>query len=130
MSEDIGKLVLRLNIGILMLFHGFYKVIYGIDGVKGMMEGMGFPSFFGYGVYLGEILAPIMLILGFRVKLASVLIILTMLMAIFVVTSGDIFGINQTGGWIIELQGLYLFGALSILFLGSGRFAFDIKKGK
>ncbi|PAF43163.1 DoxX family protein [Helicobacter sp. 11S02596-1] len=129
MFEDIGKLVLRLNVGILMLFHGITKAVNGIGGVEAMITGMGMPAFVAYGVYLGEILAPIMLILGFRVKLASILVILTMLMAIFAVTSGNIFAINQTGGWVIELQGLYLFGALAIFFLGSGRFSFDLKKG-
>ncbi|PAF41476.1 DoxX family protein [Helicobacter sp. 11S03491-1] len=131
MFEDIGKLILRLNIGILMLFHGIFKIIDGINGVSGLIEGMGLPAWISYGVFLGEVLAPIMLIIGFRVKIASILIIFTMLMAIFALTSGNIFILNEkSGGWIVELQGLYLFGALAIMFLGSGRFALDIKMKK
>ncbi|MDO7252824.1 DoxX family protein [Helicobacter cappadocius] len=130
MLSDIGKLILRLNIGGMMLFHGIYKAMYGIEGVKGMIETIGIPGIVAYGVYIGEILAPIMLIIGFQVRIASVILILNMLVAIFAVTGGNIFGINQMGGWIIEPQAFYLFGALAIIFLGSGRFALDIKKAK
>ncbi|PAF50805.1 DoxX family protein [Helicobacter sp. 13S00477-4] len=130
MFADIGKLILRFNIGVLMLFHGVYKVIHGIGGVEGLIGSMGLPSFVAYGVYLGEILAPLMIILGFRVKVAAILVVFTMIVAMFAVSGGDIFTLNQSGGWNFELQGLYLFGALSIFFLDSGRFALDIKKGK
>ncbi|PAF54338.1 hypothetical protein BKH42_00010 [Helicobacter sp. 13S00482-2] len=129
MFSDIGKLILRLNVGGMMIFHGIYKAVYGVDGVRSMIEAMGMPGSAVYGVYIGEILAPIMLIIGFQVRIASVILILNMLVAIFVVTGGNIFGINQMGGWIIEPQAWYLFGAVAIIFLGSGRFALDIKKG-
>lgn len=125
---DIGKLLLRLNIGILMLLHGLYKLSSGIDAVKMLISNIGMPSFMAYGVYVGEILAPIMIILGFRVKIATILIIATMLVAIFTTTGGNIFALSKTGGWIIELQALYLFGALSIFFLDSGKYALDLKK--
>lgn len=130
MFSDIGKLILRLNVGGMMLFHGISKVIYGIDGVKSMVEAMGVPGFVVYGVYIGEILAPLMIIIGFQVRIASVILIINMLVAIFAVTGGDIFGITSTGGWIIEGQAWYIFAALAIIFLDSGKFALDIKKGK
>lgn len=128
--ENIGKLILRLSVGVLLLPHGIYKIINGINDVSGLVEGLGIPHFVVYGVYIGEVLAPIMLILGFRVKIASILVIITMLVAIFSLNHihGGIFNIGKSGGWSYELQGLYLLGALAIFFLGSGRFAFDIKK--
>lgn len=130
MYESIGKLILRLSVGVLMLPHGVYKIINGIGGVESLVGAIGLPHFLVYGVYIGEVLAPIMLILGFRVKIASVLVILTMLVAIFSLNhvQGNIFDITSLGGWSYELQGLYLLGALAIFFLDSGRFAFDIKK--
>lgn len=130
MFSDIGKLILRLNVGGMMIFHGISKAIYGIDGVRSMVESMGVPGFVVYGVYVGEILAPLMLIIGFQVRIASVVLIINMLVAIIAVTGGNIFAINATGGWVIEPQAWYIFGALSIIFLGSGRFALDIKRGK
>lgn len=132
MYESIGKLILRLGVGVLMLPHGIYKIINGIEGVESLVRGIGLPHFLVYGVYIGEVLAPIMLILGFRVKIASILVILTMLVAIFSLnhSQGNIFDITSLGGWSYELQGLYLLGALAIFFLDSGRFAFDIKKSR
>lgn len=130
MFSDIGKLILRLNVGGMMIFHGISKAIYGIDGVRSMVESMGVPGFVVYGVYVGEILAPLMLIIGFQVRIASAVLIINMLVAIIAVTGGNIFAINATGGWVIEPQAWYIFGALSIIFLGSGRFALDIKRGK
>ena len=37
--------------------------------------------------------------------------------------SADIFTLNQFGGWGIELQGLYLFGAIVVFLLGAGKYA-------
>ena len=37
LNEDIGKLILRVSIAGLMLFHGFFKLFNGIDGIKFVM---------------------------------------------------------------------------------------------
>jgi putative oxidoreductase len=37
MDEDFGKLVVRLTVGVLMLFHGVHKVLTGIDPIKHMV---------------------------------------------------------------------------------------------
>lgn len=121
-SGDVGRLILRLSVGGLMFLHGINKIENGIGGIEGAMQGIGLPSFIAYGVYVGEVLAPILLILGVCVRLNALMIIGTMIVAALVVTGGEIFALNQHGGWIIELQGLYLFGALALVFLGSGKF--------
>ena len=46
-----------------------------------------------------------------------------MLFAILLVHTGDILALTEHGGWRLELQGFYLFGALAIVFLGSGKYA-------
>jgi putative oxidoreductase len=33
----------------------------------------------------------------------------------------DLFALTKQGGWALELQGLYLFGALSVALMGAGR---------
>ena len=63
-SNDIAKLLLRLSVGLLMLFHGVEKIINGINGVKHLTRSAGFPEFFAYGVYIGEVIVPIFIILG------------------------------------------------------------------
>ncbi|WP_430814695.1 DoxX family protein [Carboxylicivirga sp. RSCT41] len=117
---DLGLLVLRLSVGILMLLHGLAKLS-GLGFIKGMLSEAGLPAFIAYGVYLGEIVAPILIIVGYRTRLVSVVYIVNVLVAIFLVHANDIFTLNQHGGWGIELLGLYLFGAVALFLTGAGR---------
>ena len=122
-QQNIGLLILRLSIGGLMLFHGYHKLIHGVDGIVGMFSSKGFPGGIAYAVFLGELLAPILIIVGYRTKLASLFVVATMLVAMFVVHADDLLKIGDHGEWGVELIGLYLFGAMSIFFLGAGKFA-------
>ena len=119
-QQNIGLLILRLTIGGLMLFHGYDKLIHGIDGIISLLIKNGLPGFTAYTVFLGELIAPILLILGYRSRLASIFIALTMVAAILLAHSDDIFKLGDHGNWALELNGLYLFGSLAILFLGGG----------
>src|SRR5690606_39693209 len=69
---DVGLLIFRLTLGILMLMHGIHKLINGVDSIKGMLAEVGLPGFLAYGVHLGETLAALLLIVGFRTRLAAV----------------------------------------------------------
>lgn len=120
---DIGLLILRLSLGTMMLLHGAAKLIKGVGGIEGMMEQSGLPAFLAYGVYLGEVIAPVFLIIGYRVRLASLVFLGTMVVAILLAHSADVFSLTKSGGWAIELQALYLFGALALVFTGGGYFA-------
>ena len=126
-NEDLGKLVLRVAVGFLMLFHGIDKLINGVGGLDGMFTSIGLPGIFAYGVYVGEVLAPIMLLIGFRVKIAAVLVAGTMVVAILMAHIEDIFALNEHGAWAIELQMFYILASLAILFLGSGKYSIDKK---
>lgn len=121
-NVDLGLLTLRIAIGLLMLFHGIAK-LKGVSFIEGLLTSKGLPAFMAYGVYITEIIAPLFLIIGYRTRLASVIYILGVLTAIFLVHSADIFTLNQHGGWGIELLGLYLFGALALIFTGGGKYA-------
>src|SRR5580692_3652681 len=55
-SQDFGKLVLRLMLGTLLLFHGVHKVIHGIGPITAMVTAHHLPPALAYGVYSGEIL--------------------------------------------------------------------------
>ncbi|MFP5384428.1 MAG: DoxX family protein [Bacteriovoracia bacterium] len=127
-KEDVGIFLLRIAIGGLMLFHGINKVIYGTEQVGEILTRVGIPSFFSFGVFVGEVLAPILVIIGYKVRLGGFLIALNMLIAILLVHSSQLDEINPTGGWMIELNALYLLGAIAITFLGAGRIS--ISKGR
>lgn len=127
-KNDMGALVLRLTIGILMLIHGLNKIFYGTEQVAYALKSVGIPVLFSFVVLLAEVVAPLMLIIGFKTRVAAFLIAMDMLMAILIVHSADVLKMSEFGGWMLELNGLYLFGALAIMFFGSGKFA--ITKGK
>jgi putative oxidoreductase len=46
-----------------------------------------------------------------------------MLVAFALAHLAQLFTLAKTGGWALELQGMYLFTALALVFLGAGRFS-------
>lgn len=128
-KNSVGKLLLRINVGGLMLFHGIHKLLYGTDQVDRILATVGLPVFFSFGVLVGEVVAPVMLLLGYKVRLAAFLVAFNMLMATLLVHASDFFAISEMGGWMIELNALYFLGALSIIFLGAGRFSLSRGRG-
>lgn len=125
-NKDLGLLVLRLSIGIMMLLHGIAKITGGVGHIKGMLAEKGLPEFVAYGAYVGEVIAPILLIVGFRTRLASLILIMNCLTIIWL-GGYNMFGLGQHGAWGAELPGLFLFGALTLFFSGSGKYALSSK---
>lgn len=125
-NTDIGLLILRLSIGILMLLHGIAK-FKGVTGIENMLSNQGFPTFLAYGVYVTEIIAPLLIIIGLRTRIASFIFAHGAIVAIYLAHSKDVFTLNQFGGWGIELLGLYLFGSLALIFTGGGKIAVSSK---
>ncbi len=124
-AEDVGKLILRLTLGILILFHGVAKLTHGIDPITGMVQGAGLPAFVAWGVFLGEVLGPILLLSGFYARIGAGLIALNMAFAFGLAHTGDLFALSPHGGWRLELQGMYLFTALALVIMGPGRLGFN-----
>jgi len=120
-----GKLLLRLTVGGLMLFHGVHKILYpeALDFISNSLQAAGLPIFLAYGVFIGEVLAPLMIILGILSRLGGLLIVVNMIFAIALAHGADLLSLTQHGGWRLELQAFYLLGGLAIFSMGSGRFA-------
>lgn len=124
-QQDIGKLVLRIALGALVLLHGVSKLEGGLDGIIKMVETQGFPGFFGYGVLAGEVLAPLLVITGFFSRIGGILIVINMVIALYLVHQGDIGRLNEQGGWAIELQMMFLASAAAVALIGPGKYAFN-----
>lgn len=122
-NMDVGLLILRVSIGVMMLLHGIAKISHGVDGIAGMMEGFGLPGWIAFGVYLGEVLAPLLMIVGFRTRLASAVFVVNMLVILLIAHGGQLLSLSPMGGWVLELQGLYFFGSLVLFFTGAGKYA-------
>ena len=81
-NDDFGKLVLRATLAVLVLFHGVSKLINGIDPIMGMVAKAGLPSAFAFLVYIGEVIAPLMILFGIWARLGAVIVAINMIMAV------------------------------------------------
>ncbi len=125
-SDALGKLVLRLTLGILLSLHGIAKVMHPVrtlDAMSGMLAGAGLPTELAYGVFIGEVLAPILIILGFHSRLGGLIVVINMIFAVLLAHSTQLLSLTKNGGWALELQGFYLLTGLALFFLGSGKIA-------
>lgn len=127
MNESIGKLILRLTLGTLILLHGIAKLMGGVGGLSGMVSAAGLPAFIAYGVYVGEVIAPILVLLGWYSRIGAALIAINMLFAIGLAHTAEIFTLGKTGGWALELQGMFLFTAIALAIIGPGRYSLNGK---
>jgi putative oxidoreductase len=121
-NADLGKLIVRLTLGGLLLFHGIAKLFHGVGFIEGQLASHGIPAFFAWGVLIGELLAPLMVILGYQTRIGALLIVFNMLVAIALVHSHQLMVLGNNGGWALELQGFFLFIAVAVIFLGPGRY--------
>ncbi|HZI28104.1 MAG TPA: DoxX family protein [Gemmatimonadaceae bacterium] len=121
--DDTGKLLLRIAVGGLLLMHGVYKVQNGIGFVTDSVVRNGLPAFFAYGVYVGEVVAPVLVLMGLLTRAAGLVIAFDMIGAIFLARSAEIGTTRPGGAWAIEAEMLFLLGGLAIACLGGGKFA-------
>lgn len=121
-QSDLGRLVLRMALGVLVLMHGIAKLRGGVGPIEGMLEGHGLPGFIAYGAYIGEVVGPLLVIAGFHARIGAALIAVNMLFAFGLAHMGQLGQLNEQGGWALELQGMYLFSAIAVALFGGGRF--------
>ncbi len=120
--EDAGKLTLRLTVSGMMLFHGIHKLIYGHDFIIYLLKRDGWPSYLVYGVPVGEVAAPLLLLLGAWTRFASGMIIFTMAVSIYLFLGADAFALDQYGALKSQLN-LFFIGSCSALFcMGPGKY--------
>lgn len=122
-ADDVGRLVLRVALGGLILLHGIAKVRGGIDGIVGAVERAGLPTAVAYLVYVGEVVAPLLLVAGLWTRVAAMIVAINMAFAIFLAHRAQVLDVTRTGGWAIELQALYLIVAVVVALLGAGRYS-------
>jgi putative oxidoreductase len=70
------------------------------------------------------------MLVGLWTRAAALVIAINMLVAVALVHTGDLFQISKTGGWALELQGMYLASAVAVALLGAGRYSMGGAGGK
>lgn len=119
---NFGLLILRLALGVCLFMHGIAKIMNGVSGIKAMLVAKNIPEFVAYGVYLGEIVAPVMIILGIFCRIGA-LLVLGLSGIILYVAYPDLTAMNSHGGFAAEILYLYIGISLCLLATGGGRFA-------
>ena len=122
-TGDLARLLLRITLGGLILLHGISKIKGGPGFILDVVERAGLPQPLGYLVYVGEVLAPVLIIIGLWTRAAALVVAINMIFAVLLVHTGDLFKLNETGGWALELQGLFLVAAIAVALLGAGRYS-------
>lgn len=118
--DSAAKLLIRLGAGALILTHGIPKIgrLLGEGPVK-------FADPFGLGpeislvlAIFAEVICAVLVIVGFKTRLATIPLMLTMLTAAFYAHWSDPFGKK-------ELPLLFCLVFLAILVMGPGKYALD-----
>lgn len=122
-SEDLGKFLLRATLAILILFHGVAKLLNGVGFISGLVAKFGLPPAFAYLVYVGEVIAPLLVLFGLWTRLGALIIAGNMIAAVVLVHMGDLTSLTKNGGWALELQAMFLVSALTVALIGAGRYS-------
>ena len=119
---DLALAFLRISMSAMMLTHGIPKIqrLFSSPIEFGDPIGVG-PTLSLILALIGEVVAPIFIIIGYKTKLAAIPAALTMLVAAFVVHLHDDFGTK-------EKALLYLVGFVVVFLAGPGKYAIDGKK--
>ena len=117
---DVVLLILRIGVATLMLTHGIPKLQMLFSGGEIQFPGvMGLSPTISLALAVfAEVICSVLLFIGLATRLSAVPLIITMLMAVFVIHGNDPFA-NQ------ELGLLYLFLYIPLLILGGGKFSVD-----
>ena len=129
-QSDLGLLLLRITLGVLILLHGIAKAKGSIGFIEQTVTAHGLPAALAYGVYVGEILAPLLLIAGLFTRLAAVVVAINMVVALALVHTGDFGTINKSGGWQLELQAMDLMSAVALALTGPGGYSVDASRAR
>ena len=125
---DFTALILRLGFGLYMLFgHGLGKLMKLLSGEEiQFFSFLGLPANISLGLAVfAEFIACIFIIIGYKTRLAALPLIITMLVAAFVVHGSDPWFMYGTEGGSKEPAIIYLIGFLAIYCLGSGKYSVD-----
>lgn len=122
-SEDFAKLILRATLATLILFHGVSKILGGVGMITGMVARSGMPPALGYLVYVGELIAPLLVLFGVWTRLGALVIAINMVVAVLLAHTSQVWTLSKTGGWALELQAIFLVSALTVALLGAGRYS-------
>ncbi len=120
-QASLAMTVLRIGISALMLGHGIPKISRLFESPIEFADPIGLgPVLSLILTLIGEVVAPVLIIIGWKTRLAAIPALITMLVAALIVHGSDPFQKK-------EMEIMYALGFLVILIGGPGKFALDKK---
>jgi putative oxidoreductase len=121
---DLSMFLLRFGLGVLMIPHGYDKMVNFSKYRDGFMNFMGLGNTISLGLAVfAEFFCAMFIIMGLFTRLTVIPLIITMCVVVFMASNGEIFGDGEHGS-------LYLVGFLVILLCGPGKASVDGIMGK
>lgn len=118
---DTGLLILRLGMGLLMMGHGWGKVVDLLQGKEGFPDPLGLGSLPSLALAaFAEFLCALLVVVGLKTRWAAVPLVITMVVAAFVVHASDPFSTK-------EFPLLFAIGFLALALTGAGRYSIDAR---
>lgn len=115
-NYQAGLLILRVGMSALMLTHGIPKLLRLFEGDMSFGDPLGIGSALSFVlVVFAEAICPILIILGLKTRLATIPVIITMLVALFMVHWNDPIADK-------EKALLYLTGFVAVALAGGGKY--------
>ena len=127
---EIGALIIRVTLGIVLLAHSVYlkAVVFTLPGTATYFASIGLPPLAAYGVFTVEVIGGVALLAGFAVRVAALAVVPVLLGATWAhLANGWLFS-NGGGGWEYPLVLTAL--AVAQVFLGPGVFALQARRDK
>lgn len=123
LNPDTAALIVRINLGTVLLAHSLYlkHIVYTLPGTAQFFSSIGLPEILAYFVFFIEVIAGTALLLGFKTKFFSALVIPVLLGATWAHSSNGWLFTNAGGGWEYPL--LLTFMAIAQIGLGGGKYA-------
>ena len=120
-TYHIGLFLLRFTFSAMMLSHGIPKLLNLIQGTLMKSDPIGIGVLVTTVlVVIAEAICPLLIIIGYKTRLASIPVIITMGVAAFIVHGADPIGVK-------EKALLFLFAFVAIALLGAGKHSVDRK---
>ena len=122
-NKNTAIFLFRIAIPFTMLIYGIDKIRNGTGFIGSLLEAYGLPLILANGVFVGEIIAPLMLLIGFRTRMAGLLLSFNCLLAILMAQTQNILTLNPFGGWSLDLLFIYLMAGIAFYYSGAGKHA-------
>ena len=116
---DFGLLLMRIGFSAGMITHGYGKFLKVTQGNFEFGDPIGIgPTLSLILTVIAEFIAPILIILGWKTRIATLFPTITMIVAFFIVHDGDPFSRK-------EKAFVYLIAFLTLYFTGPGKYSLD-----